>query len=525
MPLRSPSSQGFFRVRLAWFDVVWATVCPPIALYLSAAQAIAQDAITPFALYCSITLVCSLFAFVGFRLRDGLTQYFTVNDAIDISKAVIVAQLFAATALFLANRLEGIPRSALVVHALVLAAGLVLSRLVIRMTHPETKSVRRTQHAVVEHILMIGATRLTAQYMRLLDTFSSHGRRVVALLDERPERIGRSIFGVKVVGPPHEIEATISEYALHGIRIDRIIVGGDEDLLSNESFREILAACNQRRIKLDFVPALIGLHTIAAAPPEALPDPLETPTITLPSYFRYKRAIDTILAIALMVLLSPLIVITCALTLLDVGSPIFFWQQRAGRGGYSFLLYKIRTLRPPFDWRGQAVPDSERLSSIGKLLRKIRLDEFPQLLNVLVGDMSLIGPRPLLPEDQPEDTSIRLLVRPGITGWAQVNGGTLLTPTEKNKLDEWYVRNASFGLDLRIIALTIRFLFKGDAPRPSPTRLGRNAALKNKTTNRGNVKAERVPSNPTDCSQAVEIDGNATLVPVTNSSRKASSSL
>jgi len=523
MRLRSPSSQGFFRVRLAWFDALWAAVCPPLALYLSAAQALGNDAIAPFALYWSITLVCSLFAFVGFRLRDGLTQYFTVNDAIDIAKAIIVAQLFAAAALFFANRLEGIPRSALLVHTLLLAAGLVLSRLVIRMTHPETKSVPRNQHAVVEHILMIGATRLTAQYMRLLDTFSSHGRRVVALLDERSERIGRSLFGVKVVGPPHEIEATISEYALHGIHIDRIIVGGDEDLLSGESLREIQAACDHRRIKLDFVPELIGLHSIAAAQPAALPDQRESSLIPLPRYFRYKRAIDTLLAIVLIAALSPIILLVCALALLDVGSPIFFWQQRAGRGGYSFLLYKIRTLRSPFDWSGQAVPESQRLSSIGKLLRKTRLDEFPQLLNVLVGDMSLIGPRPLLPEDQPEDSSVRLLVRPGITGWAQVNGGTSLTPSEKNKLDEWYVRNASFGLDLRIIVLTIRFLFKGDKPRPSPTSLAESAAPEKPQNNRGNVKAQGTSRDQTNYSQFTETNEDSTWDPISFFSRKARS--
>jgi lipopolysaccharide/colanic/teichoic acid biosynthesis glycosyltransferase len=97
------------------------------------------------------------------------------------------------------------------------------------------------------------------------------------------------------------------------------------------------------------------------------------------------------------------------------------------------------------------------------LLRKSRLDELPQLLNVLVGDMSLIGPRPLLPLDQPSDSSARLMVRPGITGWAQVNGGKLITPEEKSALDEWYVRNASLWIDLKIIGKTILFMFGGES--------------------------------------------------------------
>jgi lipopolysaccharide/colanic/teichoic acid biosynthesis glycosyltransferase len=150
------------------------------------------------------------------------------------------------------------------------------------------------------------------------------------------------------------------------------------------------------------------------------------------------------------------------LAFVDVGSPIFFWQQRIGQHGRTFLLYKVRTLRPPFDWMGQSMPEDKRLSWIGAFLRKTRLDEFPQLLNVLVGDMSLIGPRPLLPQDQPENPAIRLTIRPGLTGWAQVNGGVSLSPKVKNELDEWYVRNASPALDLRIMFMTMRFLFTGE---------------------------------------------------------------
>jgi lipopolysaccharide/colanic/teichoic acid biosynthesis glycosyltransferase len=103
-----------------------------------------------------------------------------------------------------------------------------------------------------------------------------------------------------------------------------------------------------------------------------------------------------------------------------------------------------------------------RLSAIGRFLRKCRFDEFPQLLNVLVGDMSLIGPRPLLPRDQPSNPTVRLSVRPGITGWAQVNGGNCLCVEEKDALDEWYIRNASLQLDLRIIFMTLVAVFRGE---------------------------------------------------------------
>jgi lipopolysaccharide/colanic/teichoic acid biosynthesis glycosyltransferase len=132
-----------------------------------------------------------------------------------------------------------------------------------------------------------------------------------------------------------------------------------------------------------------------------------------------------------------------------------------GWKGRSFLIYKFRTLRVPFDSAGNPTLEDRRPLAIGRFLRATRFDELPQLLNVLLGDMSLIGPRPLLPEDQPSNTSLRLSVRPGISGWAQVNGAKLVTKEEKEKLDEWYVRNASLRVDLQIIMMTFKVILKG----------------------------------------------------------------
>ena len=133
------------------------------------------------------------------------------------------------------------------------------------------------------------------------------------------------------------------------------------------------------------------------------------------------------------------------------------------QGARRFTSYKLRTLRPPFDQLGEPIPQEKRVSWVGTLLRRLRLDELPQLFNVLVGDMSLIGPRPLLPHDQPANATVRLMVRPGITGWAQVNGGTLLMPSEKVAFDDWYVRNASLGLDLYIIVKTLKVIICGQS--------------------------------------------------------------
>src|SRR5262249_50719514 len=151
------------------------------------------------------------------------------------------------------------------------------------------------------------------------------------------------------------------------------------------------------------------------------------PTFRISPYFQVKRVLDFVFALLFTVLLSPVLVCVSVLVALDVGTPLLFWQRRLGQGGRGLQVYKFRTMQSPFDRLGESLPENRRVSATGHLLPTAGLDELPQLLNVLVGEMSLVGPRPLLPEDQPADPTIRLMVRPGITGWAQVNGGKQIT--------------------------------------------------------------------------------------------------
>jgi lipopolysaccharide/colanic/teichoic acid biosynthesis glycosyltransferase len=279
------------------------------------------------------------------------------------------------------------------------------------------------------------------------------------VLDDRPEILGRAIGGVKVLGAPGQFEAVVKEFAIHGVYVERAVVAGEQDLLSSEVMREIQLVCDQNQIDLAFLPGLIGI-TEWKQPPLVAAVPTLSITggspFALPSFLWFKRGIDLGGSLALLVLLCPLLMMVAFLVLVDVGLPVLFWQQRLGRNRRPFLMYKFRTLRPPFDEDGN--PLSVRMSAIGRILRASRIDELPQLLNVLIGDMSLIGPRPLLPEDQPANASVRLSIRPGITGWAQVNGGKLVTKERKAKLDEWYVRNASLWMDLRIMFMTFAYV-------------------------------------------------------------------
>jgi len=178
-----------------------------------------------------------------------------------------------------------------------------------------------------------------------------------------------------------------------------------------------------------------------------------------------KRFVDIIFSLILLILVSPLLLAILILIRLLMGKPILFRQFRAGLDGQTFELMKFRTMTMATNQNGNFEPDSARLTRIGRYLRSNSLDEIPSLWNVLKGDMSLVGPRPLLPEYTElygDCFSKRLVVRPGVTGWAQVNGRNLLQWKEKFEMDNWYVENQSILLDLRILIMTLReVLLKG----------------------------------------------------------------
>jgi lipopolysaccharide/colanic/teichoic acid biosynthesis glycosyltransferase len=450
-----------------------------IALDLREAYVLSPKHAGTAALYCGLSFGFSVIAFLAFRINDGMSRFFSVRDALNVLKAVVVALLMTAVVMFSLTRLEGIPRTAPLTHLIVLSAGLLAARLLMLLMNPDRKIATAPNHHATEHVIMIGSTSLSALYIQFLRAYAAGRRRVVAVLDSNPSLVGRAIHGVPIIAPPHTLDAVIDEFVVHGIHTHRVIIAGDRDFLPELTLQQIRAVCQQRGLELDFVTQLVGLHDLPSLQPLASARPERgSVAMTLQPYFQFKRLIDFFGALTVIIILSPLFLLAALLVLVDVGSPVLFWQQRMGQGGCSFLLYKFRTLRAPFDVHGNRIADDQRLSIIGKLLRKFRFDELPQLFNVLVGDMSLIGPRPLLPIDQPSNESLRLTVRPGITGWAQINGGNLITTEEKGALDEWYVRHASLWFDLRIVALTLRFAITGEKRSEAAVTAARTAQQK-----------------------------------------------
>jgi lipopolysaccharide/colanic/teichoic acid biosynthesis glycosyltransferase len=179
-----------------------------------------------------------------------------------------------------------------------------------------------------------------------------------------------------------------------------------------------------------------------------------------------KRAFDIVASLAALIVFSPVLAVVALIILARMGGPVLFRQTRPGLHGRPFEVLKFRTMRDALDRQGRPLPDDQRLTKLGQVLRATSVDELPELWNVLKGEMSLVGPRPLLMQYLPlysAEQARRHEVRPGLTGWAQVNGRNAISWEEKFRLDVWYVDHQSFWLDLKILLMTVVKVFRRDA--------------------------------------------------------------
>jgi lipopolysaccharide/colanic/teichoic acid biosynthesis glycosyltransferase len=451
MRLPSPTSRRKKTVYLSLWDVFWALLSPLLALWIAGALVLLQQDWSMIATYCALSFFFAVLAFLAFRLQDSMTREFSAHEALDIVEAVLFAGLMTCGVLFTFTRLDGIARSVPLYNGLLLAAGLIFARIVMRARRNDDSTI--DFHARRERIIVIGANRLASLFISMLSAYTTARAEVVAVLDEKSGAVGRAIGGVQVLGTSQDLDAIVGEFAVHGVHVDRVILAGDKELLSSAALHDVERVCRKRHLALSLLPRMLGLTeqadhgmTVVAAP---------EPAPERRFFLQLKRLIDVVGSLALMLLLLPVFVVATLLVLIDVGSPVLFWQERTGWRGRPFLIYKYRTLRAPFHSDGRPAERDRQPSAIGRFLRATRIDELPQLLNVLLGDMSLIGPRPLLPEDQPSNTALRLSIRPGITGWAQINGAKLVTKEDKESFDDWYVRNASLWVDIKIVVMTI----------------------------------------------------------------------
>jgi lipopolysaccharide/colanic/teichoic acid biosynthesis glycosyltransferase len=441
---------------------MWAGISPVLAFIIRDGAINRIDAVV---VYCCTALVISVIVFQWFRISSPIASFFSMHDAFTLARACVTAVALTAAVLFIFTRLDDAPRSIPIIHFLVLGCGLIGVRAWSRLSEtwrkpPQSHQLRCEEF---EYIIIIGATRLAWFFSKMVEELSARELRIIGIIDERPQLINRTVNGYSIVGLPKNLPTIIDEYAIHGVKITKVVVAVDPRELTDKTRLDVWTACRLRRIPIEWLHETFSVSRMqTTAPAQFVAHQDFADAVTCGPYWTVKRLIDVAAALGLALTLAPLTMCVAALVMVDVGFPIVFWQQRIGHLGQPLRVYKFRTMRSSFDPEGNSVPESQRLSMLGRLLRSSRLDEIPQLFNVLVGNMSLIGPRPLLPVDQPKNTRLRLQVRPGLTGLAQINGGTSLSPEEKDALDEWYIRHASLLLDLKIILRTIWVLVHGN---------------------------------------------------------------
>jgi lipopolysaccharide/colanic/teichoic acid biosynthesis glycosyltransferase len=439
-------------------DFVSVALAGPLAAWLRDPGLFESSRLGPSLQFCSVSMAVGVLMLLVFH--PGSSVIVSRREVqVVLATTVWTAATTALIYLVLDERRD-IPRSLPAIHFLVLTSLMLGGRVVVSRGGDREGCAPPEYTFDSQHMLVIAANAITVSYLKMLEAFNADLSSIVGILDDDRRRLGRSLRGVPIVAPTNALAQMIEEYRVHGVEIDRVLFAANRQDRAGIVARDDLEnVCRAAGIPFEYLGDVLGLRPERSAPTPA-------PVSRRPSRLAGKRLVDIVAALALSVLILPLIALVTLAVALDLGWPPIFWQKRVGCNGRPFLIYKFRTLHAPYDRRGRAIAEAERFSRLGAFLRRTRLDEAPQLVNVLRGDMSLVGPRPLLPIDQPADTGARLLMRPGITGWAQIKGGRRISAAEKGALDDWYVRNASFFLDLSILAQTVIVVVRGDRGSP-----------------------------------------------------------
>jgi lipopolysaccharide/colanic/teichoic acid biosynthesis glycosyltransferase len=432
--------------------------------------------------YIFISVGCALLVFLVAGLDRTPWRYSSVGDHLHVVILTLLAILLALVLTFALNRLEPVARSLPVAQGTLIVTFLVSARGAARFWYARQIHFSGNGYGngrPQETVLVMGVSAVAELYLLSVQEFASQLVRVAGILADEPSMRGRTIQQKPVLGTIEELHEILQSLEIHGVAVDRIVVAIPSDRLRPHALDSLLDVEKTSNIVVDFLSERLGFEGVSPRPQllseqkrngvagqravGRVANVIDRDHPNSTGYSRLgKRVFDVVVAIFLMVTLTPVLVLVAFIVGLDVGFPVIFWQQRPGLDGRPFKLYKFRTMRPPHDKRKRRIPDDQRSSAIGQLIRRIRFDELPQLYNVLVGNMSLVGPRPLLPRDQSPDYVARLSVRPGITGWAQVNGGRIISCSDKCLLDIWYAQNLSFTLDFKIVLSTVKMVVFGD---------------------------------------------------------------
>ena len=408
-------------------------------------------------------------------------------DYFRVSAALAITILLAILITFTVNRMENVSRSIPVLQALAAICLLVGVRIMVRLLNVPKHN---NQHAVSlsegeprrQTVLVVGLTTLTVLYLRSILELARDRIRVGGILAHGDRHAGQFVRQYQIFGPQENLSNLLRKLSVHGVFVDKIVVTLSFNDLPRKMQDELRQIRKSGAVAVEYLTEQLGLHpqsnedaqlrpVQAALPfkPRHNVSAFDIDTLRVSAgspYWRFKRAFDAILATILLLALAPLFFTVGSFIALTIGLPTIFWQDRPQRGGAPFRLFKFRTMGPAYDSAGEPISEEQRLNAVGRFVRATRLDELPQLWNILVGEMSFVGPRPLLHVDQPVAYAARLLVRPGLTGWAQVMGGRQISASDKAALDVWYVHNASSLLDLTIVLRTVSVVLFGERRNP-----------------------------------------------------------
>ena len=458
MKVGAPTSSERTRRFIRTVDILSAFLAAPVAVGLRDPNLFSGVRFGPTIGYCLIAFCAALLMVIVFHLGQSVYRQASAREVRSVVAASLAGIALSTVCSFSIYRLDYIPRSLPVIQVLVLCA-LLLGGRVIATFRRGSGGLHPSNFLVDSHTLLVSANSFCLSYIKMLDAFNVDRTNLVAILDRNPRLFGRAVLGHPIIGPPSAIARVIGEYRVHGVEIAKVLICENRPKFEDSVWNELDEYCDLIKVELKFLSDVLGFELVE--PIENTGDS-EQPKIGSKGYRFAKRAFDLFICVATAIVISPIVAFIAISIIIDLGWPIIFWQKRIGYRGRPFLVFKFRTLHAPYNRLGDFVEEDRRISRFGSFLRRSRLDELPQLWNIVCGEMSFVGPRPLLPIDQPKGSQLRLQMKPGVTGWAQVNGGKQITMEEKGMLDEWYVRNASIWLDVRIILRTVRTVLFGD---------------------------------------------------------------
>ncbi|MDX2257889.1 MAG: sugar transferase [Hyphomicrobiaceae bacterium] len=488
-------------------DLVLIVAATVAALVLRENMALDAGKLRDLVPYLIATIAVAAPVCLALGLDRALWRYSSMTDFYAVAMLAVITTLGATLAMFIYNRMDGVARSVPVLQFILTVAALTGARVMVRSWHQsrlKSLSARAMAangaQAADDCVLLVGVNSLTWLVLRAVQETEGHNLRVAGVISHEPTDQMQMMRGHRVYSARQDLAALIKDLGVHGMRVNRVIVTVDEAALT-PSLREALHQLRvSSGISVERLAEVIGLrakqsgdqgahdrgptdagpgtHDARAAiepvaedgsaavagqrQPHLVFDCAHAARLARRPYMAVKRALDMAVAAVALVLLWPLIVVVAAAVRLGISNQVIFPQDRPGLGGVRFPVYKFTTMGDSHDAAGNAVADDQRINRVGAFLRKTRLDELPQLWNILRGDMSFVGPRPLLVADHAEGAQIRQLVRPGLTGWAQVVGGRAISATDKMVLDAWYVNNASLWLDLKIVLKTLPMILFGE---------------------------------------------------------------